>query len=293
MDEIGDIGLLKMDFLGCKTLTLLSDSRVPESGRRGALPDSRLPLDDPETYALFAPGEDRRRVPVRVVGDEGHPAQAEAGPLRGPDRARTRCSARADRLRDDRRLHRAAPRRKLDRIRRAAAPRGSSASPYGVIVYQEQCMADRLGSGRVHARARPILRRAMGTKKRDVMAAQRDKFVAGAKGRRSSSKDRKDLRADGVLRRATGFNDRTATAYALRPPTRPPGSRCTTRAFHGGLLTAEKENTDNIVKYIAPAAPWRSRCCRPISTAPSIDFTEEERRLRFGLGAVKNVGETR
>ena len=87
MKSVDRMGLLKMDFLGLITLTILDDALAFVEKKTGARPDlATIPLDDPEVFRLFADGQDGRRLPVRVVGHAGPPPAREAGRLRATSR---------------------------------------------------------------------------------------------------------------------------------------------------------------------------------------------------------------
>jgi DNA polymerase-3 subunit alpha len=163
---------------------------------------------------------------------------------------------------------------------------------YGVIVYQEQVMQIASQLAGFTLGEADLLRRAMGKMKRDVMAAQRDKFVAGAKERKISEKDAKKIFELMEYFAGYGFNRSHSTAYALVAYHTAWLKVHHPRHFMAALLTAEKENTDNIVKYIGACRVMAIPVLPPDLNRSELDFTVEEEGLRFGLGAVKNVGET-
>ena len=133
---------------------------------------------------------------------------------------------------------------------------------YGVIVYQEQVMqiANRL-AGYSLGEA-DLLRRAMGKKKREEMAAQRERFVAGcARQQGPGEEGRADLRPDGGVRRLR-LQQVALGAYALLAYQTAYLKAHYPVEFMAALLTSETGNTDKVVKYINEAATWASRCCR-------------------------------
>jgi len=136
-----------------------------------------------------------------------------------------------------------------------------------------------------------LLRRAMGKKKKDVMAAQRDRFVEGSRGRGVGEKDAKKIFDLMEYFAGYGFNKAHSTAYALVAYRTAFLKAHHPRHFMAALLTSEKENTDNIVKYIAECRAMGIAVLPPDLNRSEIDFTVEADGLRFGLGAVKNVGE--
>jgi DNA polymerase-3 subunit alpha len=292
MDEIGAIGLLKMDFLGLKTLTLLSDCVAALKRDTGEAPDlDHLPLDDPETYALFAAAKTDGVFQFESSGMKDILRKLK------PDRFEDLIALNA--------LFRPGPigsgmiddfieRRHGRKPIEYAVPQleGILGVTYGVIVYQEQVMQIASQLAGFTLGEADLLRRAMGKKKRDVMAAQRDKFVAGAKERRISEKDAKKIFDLMEYFAGYGFNKAHSTAYALVAYQTAWLKVHHPRHFMAALLTAEKENTDNIVKYIGSCRAMAIPVLPPDLNRSELDFTVEGEGLRFGLGAVKNVGET-
>ena len=152
MSDIEEIGLLKMDFLGLKTLTLIEDALGSIAGSEGARPDlDAKTLDDPTGLRAVRQGAHRGHLPVRVGGDAQHSEAAEARPLRGPGRDQRPLPARADRRRADRRFHQAAPRKGAGRIP-ASAARGDPRRDLRRHRLSGAGDADRVGHGRVLAR---------------------------------------------------------------------------------------------------------------------------------------------
>ena len=141
MKEVERVGLLKMDFLGLSTLTLIQ-RRLAEIKRTEGidLDIDAIPLDDEKTYKLFCRRPDLRRVPVRELRDARAAAQGEAGTARRPDRAERALPPRPAEVRDGGRLHLAQAGEDRGQVRAASSSRRSSSDTYGVIAYQEQVM---------------------------------------------------------------------------------------------------------------------------------------------------------
>ncbi len=291
MDEIGAIGLLKMDFLGLKTLTLIHDCVERIRSEEGAAPDIEdLPLDDPATYGLFAA--------ARTDGVFQFESSGMKDILRKlkPDRfddlvalnALFRPGPIGSGMIDDyieRRHGRKAIAYIIPQLEEVLGV------TYGVIVYQEQVMqiASRL-AGFTLGEA-DLLRRAMGKKKKDVMAAQRDKFVGGCRANGIADKDAGKIFDLMEYFAGYGFNKAHSTAYALVAYRTAWLKTHHPRHFMAALLTSEKENTDNIVKYIGESRDMGIPVLPPDLNTSGLDFTVEPEGIRFGLGAVKNVGE--
>src|SRR5882672_2447270 len=136
-----------------------------------------------------------------------------------------------------------------------------------------------------------LLRRAMWKKKGDVMAAQRDRFVKGCRPRDVSEKDARKIFELMEYFAGYGFNKAHSTAYALVAYQTAWLKAHHPRHFMAALLTSERENTDNIVKYIGECRAMGILVLPPDINRSEVAFAVEEDGLRFGLGAVKNVGE--
>jgi len=291
MDEIGSIGLLKMDFLGLKTLTLVHDCVARLREEAGLEIDiASLPLDDPATYAMFQSARS-----AGIFQFESSGMQDILRKLK-PDRFDDLIALNA--------LFRPGPigsgmiddyieRRHGRKTIEYTAPQLADilGVTYGVIVYQEQVMqiASRL-AGFTLGEA-DILRRAMGKKKKDVMAAQRDRFIKGCLARGVGEKEARRIFELMEYFAGYGFNKAHSTAYALIAYQTAWLKAHHPRHFMASLLTAEKDNTDNVVKYIGESREMGIAVLPPHVNHSGVDFTVEADGIRFGLGAVKNVGE--
>jgi DNA polymerase III subunit alpha len=291
MDEIGSIGLLKMDFLGLKTLTLIEDCVAAIRRDTGVEVDvGSMPLDDAATYALFAA--------ARTDGVFQFESSGMKDILRKlkPDRfddlialnALFRPGPIGSGMIDDY-IERRHGRKPIEYI--VGQLEGVLGVTYGVIVYQEQVMQIASQLAGFTLGEADLLRRAMGKKKKDVMAAQRDKFVAGARGRGIGEKDARKIFDLMEYFAGYGFNKAHSTAYALVAYHTAWLKAHHPRHFMAALLTSERENTDNIVKYIGECRAMGLPVLPPDVNRSEVSFTVEEDGLRFGLGAVKNVGE--
>jgi DNA polymerase-3 subunit alpha len=292
MDEIGSIGLLKMDFLGLKTLTVIQDCVAALRRDTGETPEvDSLALDDPGTYALFQA--------ARTDGVFQFESSGMKDILRKlkPDRfddlialnALFRPGPIGSGMIDDF-IERRHGRKAIEYLH--ASLEGILGVTYGVIVYQEQVMQIASQLAGFSLGEADLLRRAMGKKKKDVMAAQRDKFVREAKARGVAEKDARKIFDLMEHFAGYGFNKSHSTAYALVAYQTAWLKAHHPRHFMAALLTSEKENTDNIVKYIAECRAMGIPVLPPDVNRSAVDFTVEPGGLRFGLGAVKNVGES-
>ena len=202
MKEVERVGLLKMDFLGLSTLTLIRDCLAEIARTDGVTLDiDNLPLDDPATYRVFAEGATfgifqfesagmrellRKAKPERLDDLIALNALYRPGPLKSG-------------MVDDwvsRKQGRTEIKYELPQLEAILS------DTYGVIAYQEQVMRIAQALAGFSLGQADVLRKAMGKKDPKVMAKQREAFMAGAQrqGRQREEGD-EDLRPDGVLRR--------------------------------------------------------------------------------------------
>jgi DNA polymerase-3 subunit alpha len=291
MKGLEHIGLLKMDFLGLTTLTVLDDTvRMIAQNRSAHIDLSALPLDDEATYKLFARGETtaifqfeshgmrdilRRYQPTRLEDLTALNALYRPGPIQGG-------------MIDDF-INRKHGKKKvtydLPELKEILE------ETYGVILYQEQVMqiANRLAGFSLGEA--DILRRAMGKKNREEMAAQREKFLAGCATRKVPPKKAEkifDLMAEFA---GYGFNKSHSCAYALLAYQTAYLKTHYPVEFMAALLTSETGNTEKVVKYINEARGMGITVLPPDVNSSDLDFTPVGEAIRFGLRAIKNVGE--
>src|ERR1700724_4228040 len=137
-----------------------------------------------------------------------------------------------------------------------------------------------------------ILRRAMGKKNHDEMAAQRDKFLAGCASREVPAK--KAERIFNLMEEFAGygFNKSHSCAYALLAYQTAYLKTHYPVEFMAALLTSEAGNTEKVVKYINEARGMRISILPPDVNESDLYFTPVGDSIRFGLAAIKNVGES-
>jgi DNA polymerase-3 subunit alpha len=291
MNALGRIGLLKMDFLGLTTLTILDDAVGMIKQNRGVNFDlTTLPLDDTETYALFARGETsgifqfeshgmrdilKRYQPTRIEDLTALNALYRPGPIQGGmiDEFLARKHGKKKVTYD------------LPELEEILS------ETWGVIVFQEQVMkiANRI-AGFTLGEA-DILRSAMGKKKVDVMAAQREKFLAGCAARKVPSKKAEKLFDLMEEFARYGFPKAHACAYALLAYQTAYLKVHFPVEFMAAMLSSEAGNTEKVVKYINEARGLGIRVLPPCVQESGLYFTPVGDDIRFGLAAIKNVGE--
>ena len=291
MNALERIGLLKMDFLGLTTLTVLSDAVKLIKQNRGTDIDlDTLPLDDEVSYKLFARGDTtgifqfeshgmrdilRRYQPTRLEDLTALNALYRPGPIQGGmiDDFIARKHGKKKVTYD------------LPELQEILS------ETWGVILYQEQVMqiANRLAGFSLGDA--DLLRRAMGKKKHEEMAAQREKFITGCLARKVPQKKAEkifDLMAEFA---GYGFNKSHSCAYALLAYQTAFLKTHYPVEFMAAMLTSETGNTEKVVKYINESRSMGITVLPPDVNSSAMNFTPVGDQIRFGLCAIKNVGE--
>jgi DNA polymerase-3 subunit alpha len=291
MNALERIGLLKMDFLGLTTLTVLNDAvRLIKDNRGVDIELDTLTLDDRSTYQLFARGDTtgifqfeshgmrdilRRYQPTRLEDLTALNALYRPGPIQGGmiDDFIARKHGKKKVTYD------------LPELQEILA------ETWGVILYQEQVMqiANRLAGFSLGDA--DLLRRAMGKKKHEEMAAQREKFITGCLARKVPQKKAEklfDLMAEFA---GYGFNKSHSCAYALLAYQTAYLKTHYPVEFMAAMLTSETGNTEKVVKYINEARSMGITVLPPDVNSSAMNFTPVGDQIRFGLCAIKNVGE--
>jgi len=291
MNDLEKIGLLKMDFLALTTLTVLDDAiRLIKETKNTDLALDQLPMDDAKTYEIFAKGlangifqfessgmKDilRRFKPEKLEDLTALNALYRPGPIGGG-----MIDDFIKRKHGEKRVTFDLP--ELKEILQETL---------GVIVYQEQVqqIANKLagytlGEG-------DILRRAMGKKKPEEMASQREKFISGAKGKGFDEK--KVVKIFDLMEQFAGygFNKSHSAAYALLAYQTGYLKAHFPVCFMSALLTSEISSTDKMVKYINECRDMGIKILPPDVNISQLYFTPAGADIRFGLLAIKNVGE--
>ena len=291
MDDLEKIGLLKMDFLGLTTLTVLDDClKLIEATRGEKLDLDSLPKDDPETYELLGKGltagifqfesrgmtEILRRVkPSRLADLTALNALYRPGPIQGGmiddfiarKTGKKRVTYDLPQLKDI-----------LDET-------------YGVIVYQEQVMQIAAAVAGFSLGEADVLRRAMGKKKPEVMVAMREKFLAGAKANGVPAAKAEKLFDLMEQFAGYGFNKSHSAAYALVAYHTAYLKTHYSVEFMAALLTSEIGNPDKLADYLNECRDMGIEILPPDINSSDRTFTPSNGRIRFGLTAIKNVGD--
>jgi DNA polymerase-3 subunit alpha len=291
MKEVERVGLLKMDFLGLSTLTLIRDA-LGEIKRTEAidLDIDAVPLDDAKTYQLFADGQTygifqfesagmreilRKAKPQRLDDLIAMNALYRPGPLKSGmvDDFIARKQGRSD------------VKYELSELEPILA------DTYGVIAYQEQVMRIASVLAGFTLGQSDVLRKAMGKKDPKVMAKQREAFMAGAKAKGVQEKKATKIFDLMEYFAGYGFNKSHSTAYAYLAYQTAYLKANYPRHFAAALLTIEAANTDKLALYISECRDRGIAVLPPDVNESQLHFTVVPEGVRFGLTAIKGLGE--
>ena len=284
-------GLIKFDFLGLKTLTVIDRAiKLIEAYLGNPLDIDTLPLDDPKTYDLLCKGDalgvfQLESPGMRALLTNMKPevftdlialvALYRPGPME---------SGMVGNFVDTKHGKKPAnyPLPQLKPVLQET---------YGVIVYQEQVMKIANILANYTLGDADILRRAMGKKIPEVMANEKEKFMAGAE-KNNIPLDKALYIFDLMAKFAGyGFNKSHSAAYALIAYQTAYLKAHYPAQFMAALLSCDMNNTDKVVAYINECRDREIEVLPPDINESDKDFTVVEDRIRFGLAAVKNVGE--
>jgi DNA polymerase-3 subunit alpha len=291
MGFVEKTGLVKFDFLGLKTLTVINNAvRLVREGKDAAFDLKLIRNDDEATYQLLCRGETTGVFQLESSGMKEYLIKLK------PSCFEDLIAMVA--------LYRPGPLGSgmVDSFikRKHGVEEFGYDFPqlepiledtYGVIVYQEQVMQIAQVLGGYSLGGADLLRRAMGKKKAEEMAKQKKIFLDGA---RENKLDLKKAEAvfDQMEKFAEyGFNKSHSAAYALVAYHTAYLKAHYPVEFMAALLTEDKENTDKVIKNINEIRNMGIDILPPDINASSLDFTVQGRGIRFGLGAVKGVGE--
>ena len=291
MGCVEKIGLVKFDFLGLKNLTVIENAvRLIRAGRAPDFDLSALGDDDPATYQLLQSGNTTGVFQLESSGMKELLIKLKPSCFEDIIAvcALYRPGPLGSGMVDDfiQRKH----------GRRAITYDFPELEPilkdtYGVIVYQEQVMQiAQVVAGYTLGRA-DLLRRSMGKKKPEEMAKEKEPFLTGAKAK---GFDQKKVEAifDLMAKFAEyGFNKSHSAAYAMIAYQTAWLKAHYPVEFMAALLTEDMENTDKVIKNINEIRNMGIAILPPDINASQRDFTVHATDIRFGLGAVKGVGD--
>ncbi len=292
MTDVEAIGLLKIDFLGLRNLTMIQDTLELLASHTGVRLDLEIASARRRTDVRAPPRrKDERHLPAGRLGDDGPHSPSPAQPFRGLDRPPRSLPTRAARERDDRRVRRAPPRPPYSHLRpseRSRDPRGHVRPPD----LPGPAHADDAEAGRVHARrGGHACERPWGRRTRRSWQSLRAKFIEGCIAN-GLTQDLAATTFDDMEKFSRyGFNQSHSTAYAFvsywtaylkaHHPTH----------FMAGLLTSVQGDSDKVAEYIGECRQLGIAVLPPdINESSSAFAPVREGAIRFGLGAIKYVG---
>jgi DNA polymerase-3 subunit alpha len=296
MKEVEKAGLVKFDFLGLKTLTVIQTAVKLINQQRPADNPFDIDLirkDDPDVYKMIARGDTTgvfqlessgfREILKKLKPDclediVAAVALYRPGPLEGG-------------MVEDF-IDRKHGRKKVEYPHPWLEP--VLKDTYGVIVYQEQVMQIAQVLGGYSLGGADLLRRAMGKKKPEEMAKQKEKFMEGAAGLKVDAKIADSVFELMAFFAGYGFNRSHSAAYGWVTYQTAYLKHHYPHEFMAGLMSCDADNIDNVVKFIAEARAMGLVVERPDINESLQDFSVNQREtgkvIRFGMGAVKGVG---
>jgi DNA polymerase-3 subunit alpha len=291
-DDVEDVGLVKFDFLGLATLTILELARDFIRARHPGQADfafENVPIDDPKVYALFSRGQTEAVFQFESRGMQGMLRDAR------PSRLEDLIALNA--------LYRPGP---MDLIPTFVARKHGReeviyphplvesvlSETYGIMVYQEQVMQVAQVLAGYSLGGADMLRRAMGKKKLEEMVKQRELFRAGA-AKQNISQDKADEIFDLMESFAGyGFNKSHAAAYSLLAYHTAWLKVHFTAEFYAANMTIEMGDTDKLSVLFADAQTMGIGFEPPDVNRGTYRFEPvSNKEVRYGLGAIKGTGE--
>jgi len=288
MKDLEDAGLLKMDFLGLRTLTVIDDAlTMIEQGHGRKLDLSKIPEGDQKTLELFTRGQTvalfqfestgmqdylRKLKPTSIHDLVAMNALYRPGPMDNiPDFI--------DRKNGKQKISYLHP--KLEPILRET---------YGVIVYQEQVIKIASEIGGLSLSQADLLRRAMGKKDKELMAKQKKEFVDNAVAKNIERKIAAEI-FDLIEKFASyGFNKSHSVAYSVLAYQTGYLKAHYPAEYMAATLSSEMDNTDKIVVLIDECRKLGIDVLPPDVNESGVHFVVTPKGIRFGLSAIKNVG---
>jgi DNA polymerase III subunit alpha len=288
MKEIENAGLLKMDFLGLRTLTIIRDTVALIKKNHGVDIDiDGIPLNDEKTLQLFSKGQT-----TGIFQFESAPMREYLKKLR-PTSLIDLAAMNA--------LYRPGPMEFIDDFidRKFGVKETVYLHPelepilketHGIIVYQEQVIQIANKVGRMSLAEADLLRRAMGKKDLRAMKDQKEKFVAGARENGISLKIAEEI-FESIDKFANyGFNKSHAVAYSYVAYQTAYLKAHYTPEFLAANLTNEFGNKNKVSNFLEDCRKLKIEVLPPDVNSPSVYFDVDDGKIRFGMSAIKNVG---
>jgi len=290
-DKVEELGLLKMDLLGLRTLTVIGDTiKLVQKSRGIKIDIDHIPLDDPKVSAMLTNGDTAGVFQLEssgittLVKDLRPECFADLIPLVALYRPGPLGSGMVEDFINGRH-----GKKTVTYVHPLLEP--ILCDTFGVILYQEQVMQIASVMAGFSLGQADLLRRAMGKKKHDVLDAQRENFLQGASERgieRKMAGEIFDLMAHFA---DYGFNKSHSAAYALVAYQTAYLKANYPQEFMAALLSSVMGTNEKIGSYIETCRQMGIDVLPPDINASQSSFSVDGNGIRFGLAAVKNVGE--
>ncbi|MBU0934271.1 MAG: DNA polymerase III subunit alpha, partial [Spirochaetes bacterium] len=288
MDQLEECGLVKMDFLGLKTLTLIRKSLGIIRKRGIVLKETDIPDTDPKTFALLSEGKSASVFQFESDGMQGILRQAKPGSIEDLIALNA--------------LYRPGPMDNIPQFVDSKWGRTPIKYPapslekylketYGVIVYQEQVMQVAQEIAGYSLGRADLLRRAMGKKKLEVLAEEEKPFIEGAIERGYTKEKAKEIFDILVPFAGYGFNKSHAAAYSVLAYQTAWLKTNYPAEFMAANLTNEISDTKKLTKCIAETRSMNITILQPDINKSEALFTVVDGQIVYGLIGVKGVGE--
>ncbi len=290
MTELEALGFLKIDLLGLKNLTLIERAiQLIKKNRAIEINLDTLPLDDSKTFSLVCQGKTSGVFQLESSGLKE--VLQKLQPEKFEDIIAVNALYRPGPLGSgmvDDFIERKHGRQKINYLFPELKP--ILEETYGVIVYQEQVLKIAAAIGGYTLGEADILRKAMGKKKADVMAEQRDLFLKRAVAQSFDGKKAGELFDLVTYFAGYGFNKAHSAAYALIAYQTAYLKAHFLPEFMACLISLESSNAENMVFYLQEAKELGLTICPPDINSSEIDFSIVDGALLFGLRGIKNLG---
>ena len=288
MVPIEEMGLLKMDFLGLRNLDVIEDAIDIIRRSRGETIDMEaIPLDDSKTYAMLSDGDstgvfqfesEGMREALRKVGPTEFADLVALGALYRPG-AMAYIPAYAKGKRDPSTVRYPDPRL-----------RAITEETHGCVVYQEQLMEIARSMAGFSGSEADDLRKAIGKKKRDLMATMKDKFMAGLKASGTAPNVAADLWKLNEAAADYSFNKSHAACYALISYRTAYLKANYPAEYMAAVISSVMNTKDKVPFFVNRCEEMGIEVLPPDVNSSDHSFVVSENAIRFGLDAVKNVG---
>jgi len=283
-------GMLKMDFLGLTTLTIIKTALKNIKKRKGIdINIDAIPLDDPKTYHLYQKGETTGTFQFESDGMQNY--------LRGlkPDKFNDLIAMNA--------LYRPGPMEYIPNF--IARKHGREPikydlpemeeylkDTYGITVYQEQVMLLSQKLANFSKGDADVLRKAMGKKQKEVLDKMKDKFIAGCKTNGHNEAIAEKIWKDWEAFAQYAFNKSHSTCYSLVAYQTAYLKANYPAEYMAAVLTHSQNNLDNVTFFIEECRKQEIKVLGPHVNESGVYFeVNKQGEIRFGLGAIKGAGE--